>query len=64
MFKIHPTYYLSQAAQAKDYKTFAQAWINYWKTTQLQSLFVVDKLVVDYQKSCQNFYQTIFQVKT
>ena len=63
MFTIQPTYYLSQAAQAKDYKTFAQAWINYWKTTQLQSLFIVDKLVVDYQKSCQNFYQTIFQVK-
>lgn len=51
MFKIHPTYYLSQATQAKDYKTFAQAWINYWKTTQLQSLFIIDKLVTDYQKS-------------
>lgn len=64
MFKIHPTYYLSQATQAKDCKTFAQAWINYWKTTQLQSLFIIDKLVTDYQKSYENFYQSLFQVKT
>ena len=64
MFKIQPTYYLSQAVQAKDYKTFAQAWINYWKTTQLQSLFIIDKLVADYQKSYENFYQSLFQVKS
>lgn len=64
MFKIHPTYYLKHAAQAKDYKTFAQAWINYWKTTQLQSLFIIDKLAADYQKSCEKFYQTLFQVKS
>lgn len=64
MFKIYPTYYLSQATQAKDYKTFAQAWINYWKTTQLQSLFIIDKLAADYQKSYENFYQSLFQVKS
>ena len=63
MFKIHPTYYLSQAVRAKDYKSFAQAWINYWKTTQLQSLFIIDKLVADCQKSYENFYQSLFQVK-
>ena len=63
MFKIHPTYYLSQAVRAKDYKSFAQAWINYWKTTQLQSLFIIDKLAADYQKSYENFYQSLFQVK-
>ena len=64
MFKIHPTYYLSQAVRAKDYKSFAQAWINYWKTTQLQCLFIIDKLVADYQKSYENFYQSLFQVKS
>ena len=30
----------------------------------LQSLFIIDKLVADYQKSYENFYQSLFQVKS
>lgn len=63
MFKIHPNYYLSQATKARDPQTFMQCWINYCKTSQLQSVFITDRLLTTMFVGVQDFYKQLFGSK-
>jgi|GEM_PF-5976067 len=57
MFKLSPTYYLGKAVNAKDYLTYSQAWLNYWKTTQLQAMFICDKAFAETEQFCKSFFE-------
>lgn len=54
MYKIPPSYYIKQALKAEDFNTWLNMTVAFWRTSAVQSFFLIEQYKQGYAKLFEN----------